>query len=173
MSALVWFSGISAVNLVDVIPYDSFEEYACNHFDEFRSVQHLVSYDRQMVANRQLKQDITYWTQPKWKCHGWQAVTWNRHTCAISDSGTLAIEAALQQHQHVYVIGCDWSVTDQSMQDHHYTFRGYSPPKFTKQLPWIQQRSSYITWVHLIKQPWMLNWMHHSDFLDLATSSRH
>ena len=173
MSAIVWFSGISALNLVDSVPYGVWEEYGCNHFDEYRSVDHLVSYDRQMVHNRQLKPNITYWTQPKWRSAGWRSHRWNKDKVHISDSGTLAVETALQHHDQVYVIGADWGVTDVSLQDHHYAFRGWSPPKFIKQHEWLLDRGDKVTWVHLERQPWMVSYLNHSDFLDLATSTRH
>ena len=173
MSALIWFSGPSALNLVDSVPYGLYEEYGTNYFDEFRSVDHLVSYDRQMVHNRTLNPTITYWTTTKWSREGWRSIRWNKDQVHISDSGTLAVEVALQHHHQVYVIGADWGITDVSVQDHHYTFRGWSPPKFVKQQPWLAQRGSSVTWVHLVQQPWMTHYMSHSDFLDLATSTRH
>ena len=173
MSAVVWFSGISSMNLVDVMPYTWAEEYACNHFDEFRSVDHIVAYDRQIINQITTKPHIQYHTQPKWSKAPWSAQHWHKDQVAISDSGTLAVEVALSQHDQVYVIGTDWGITDVSVQDHHYEFRGWSPPKFIKQHEWLKQRGNSVIWVHLVKQPWMTHYMSHSDFLDLATSTRH
>ena len=173
MSAIVWFSGPSAINLVDVVPYGVYEEYATNHFDEFRSVDHICAYDNQIVSRIEPKPHCQYHTQVKWSKPPWQALRWNPHEVAISDSGTLAIEVALATHHEVFVIGTDWGVTDVSVQDHHYEFRGWSPPKFIKQHEWLKQRGNSVIWVHLVKQPWMTHYMSHSDFLDLATSTRH
>ena len=173
MSALIWFSGPSAINLVDVVPYGIYEEYATNHFDEFRSVDHICAYDNQIVRRIECKPHIKYHTQVKWSKHPWQPHRWRAGEVAISDSGTLAVEVALVKHQEVFVIGADWGVTDVSIQDHHYGFRGWSPPKFVKQHQWLKQRGDSVTWVHLVQQPWMQNFLSHSDFLDLATSSRH
>ena len=67
MQSIVWFSGPSAMNLIDVIPYDRYVEIGCNHFDQYRSVQHLVAYDRQVIQNYGEQNDqCEYWTQPKW-----------------------------------------------------------------------------------------------------------
>lgn len=173
MSAIVWFSGISALNLIDAVPYCRFEEYAANHFDEYRAVDNIVAYDRQIIAQIDCKPHIQYHTQPKWAQSPWRSMEWNKDQVAISDSGTLAVEVALSKHQEVYIIGCDWNSTDISLQDHHYKFRGWSPPKFVKQHTWLEQRGHRVTWVHLKRQAWMTNFLSHSDFLDLVTSTRH
>ena len=175
MQSIVWFSGPSAMNLIDVIPYGPYVEIGCNHFDEWRSVEHIVAYDRQILDQMdQLKPHITYWTQGKWLRSGWQQIP-KQHQ-HIGDSGQLAVQLSHQLGaSHTYIIGCDWSVTDASVQDHWYTFRDFKPGKYSnikdKWLSCLDQ--SQITWVHLEQQPWMRNYMHHSDFLDLATSSRH
>ena len=173
MSAIVWFSGISALNLCDVMPYGKYEEVGCNRFDEWRAVQHLVAYDRQMVQRIQCKPHVQYHTQAKWRQDPWHAIKWNKHSRPISDSGTLAVELARQQgHKTIYIIGADWGVTDTSLQQHHYEFRGHTPPKFTNQHEWLKRQEDLV-WVHLVKQPFMHHYLSHSDFLDLATSTFH
>ena len=153
MQSIVWFSGPSAMNLIDVIPYDRYVEIGCNHFDQYRSVQHLVAYDRQVIQNYGEQNDqCEYWTQPKWSQQPlWKSIK-KKNSQHIGDSGQLAVALSLQLGaSHTYIIGCDWQITDASIQD-------------------IGQD---ITWVHLERRPWMQNYLHHSDFLDLATSSRH
>ena len=142
-------------------------------FDEWRAVDNIVAYDLQIIKRIDPKPHIQYHTQVKWSKHPWRGVRWNPGEVDISDSGTLAVEVALSKHQEVFVIGADWGVTDQSIQDHHYEFRGWRPPKFVKQHKWLEQRGSSVTWVHLVRQPWMTRYLTHSDFLDLATSTRH
>ena len=172
MQAVVWFSGISAVNLVDQVPHGRWTEYGCNWFEEWRQVDHICAYDRQIVAQISTRTHAQLWTQTKWAVQPWQGFTLQREW-AVSDSGTMACELALQQHDSIYVIGCDWGVTDQSIQDHHYEFRGYQPPKFVKQHAWLRRHAARITWVHIHAQPWMQRYLHYSDFLDLCRSSLH
>lgn len=173
MSAIVWFSGISALNLVDQVPHGQYEEIACNRFDEWRTVKHLVAYDRQMVESIECQPQYQYHTQAKWRKDAWHAIKWNKQTTPISDSGTLAVELARQQgHQTIYIIGCDWQSTDVSLQQHHYEFRGHTPAKFTNQHQWLDHQQDLV-WVHLVKQPFMQRFMHHTDFLAMAESTRH
>jgi len=166
MQSIVFFSGPSAINLVDVIPYGHFTEIGCNHFDDFRSVDHIVAYDRPMVQSIQPKPNCQYWTQGKWLRSGWHQVTHkNPHQ---GDSGQLAVALAQQlDSEKIYIIGCDWGVSDASIQQHHYAFRGWRPPKYTNiKDKWLSQLDqSNIVWVHLERQAWMLNYQHHNDFL--------
>lgn len=177
MSAIVWFSGVSGTNLWDVVPHHHHVEYACNHFNEFRSVDHIIAYDRQIIAQTQPDASIEYWTQPKWASQTWQAVPHHTPTTQISDSGQLAIHLAhTHDHHTIYVIGCDWGVTDRSVQDQFYGFRGWQPPKYTPtKQRWLDtcQYVNKIVWVHLERQPFMRRFLHHDDFLDLITSSHH
>ena len=176
MQSIVWFSGPSAMNLIDVVPYDRYVEIGCNHFDQYRSVQHLVAYDRQVIQNYGEQNDhCEYWTQPKWSQQPlWKSIK-KKNSQHIGDSGQLAVALSLQLGaSHTYIIGCDWQITDASIQDHWYSFRGYQPPKYSNiKDRWLQDIGQDITWVHLERRPWMQNYLHHSDFLDLATSSRH
>lgn len=178
MQSIVWFSGPSAINLIDVVPYGRYVEIGCNHFQEMRSVQHTVAYDRQIIDQfDHLDENCEYWTHARWsKPPLWKRIHKQKYDSHIGDSGQLAVQLSQQLGMsHTYIIGCDWGVTDISIQDHRYTFRGYQPPKYTNvKDKWLSRLDqSAVTWVHLEPQPWMHNFLHHSDFLDLATSSRH
>lgn len=164
------------MNLVDVVPYGVYEEFGCNFMYEWRSVDHTVCYDHQVIRRIPITAPTRLWckrshTRPHW--HPVPQPFINQH---VSDSGLLAVDLAMSMGSEMtWIVGCDWAVTDASIQDQSYDFRGYQPAKYTPiKDKWLSQLdNSRVTWVHLNRQPWMVNWCHHDDFLDLSTSSRH
>lgn len=176
MQSIVWWSGPSAVNLVDVMPYCVYEEYGCNFFQELRSIDHAVCYDLPVMDLIEQTPSVTYWCRPKAARPNWRPVPHPYQHCHVSDSGTLAVELALARNpEHCWIIGCDWGNTNVSIQDHHYAFRGYQPPKYTNiKDKWLSELDhTRVTWVHLQRQPWMTSFIHQRDFLDFSTSLRH
>ena len=164
------------MNLVDVVPYLRYEEYGCNWMHQWRAVDHTVSYDYQVIS-RMAATTHKRWCPKKFSRPTWRPVPQPYINEGVGDSGQLAIELA-QRHgaEHIWVIGCDWGVTDASVQDQCYEdFRGYQPPKFTDaKHKWLSQLdASLITWVHLEPQPWMASYINHTDFLELALSRSH
>ena len=176
MQSIVWFSGPSAFNLIDVLPTDRYEEFGCNHFNDFRSLHHVIAYDKPIIDAITPTPMSTHWCRDKFLRDGWHKMPFSTEHSRCNDSGTMAVELALHVNaSHCWIIGCDWGVTDVSIQDHHYSFRGYQPPKFTpNKNKWLQTLDhSRVTWVHLERQPWMQSYINHSDFLDLSLSISH
>ena len=177
MQCVVWWSGVSAINLIDVLPHNRFTEIGCNFIEQFRSVQHVVAYDKQVVDRLPRTDHCTYHTQIKW-CNrpNWMPIRHTYWKSYIHDSGTLAVQLASHlSDQPCYVIGADWDHARTSIQDHHYEeFRGYQPPKLVKQKQnWLEVWSERVIWVHVERQPWMRHYINHSDFLALAMSTFH
>lgn len=176
MQCVVWWSGVSAVNLIDVLPYNRFTEIGCNFIEQFRSVQHVVAYDKLVIDRLERTANCTYHTQIKWsKNPEWMPIRYQYLKSYIHDSGTLAVELASQiSDQPIYIVGADWDQNNISLQDPYYTFRDFKPPKMpTQKANWLKVMGEKIVWVHLERQPWMRHYMHHSDFLDLAMSTFH
>ena len=122
----IWFNGPSAADHYGIPPQSL--EIGCNHILEHRRVHHVCAFDPQ-VMNRitQFDPQVQYWTR-KHYCNARWCLVETAH--AHLDSGGLAICLALALgHHDIYVIGCDWGHTNQSVFDHHYTFRKKAPEK--------------------------------------------
>src|SRR6056300_461360 len=165
-SCVVWWSGPSATPLLVSTPRCEYE-IGCNHIEQWRSVDSVVAYDRQIVQNL-IKQDTfnvdtQYWTQRVWTRPGWDSFTIDKHYQQVHDSGTLAVEVALHLgHRMIHIIGADWHVTNDSIQQEHYAFRGHKPNKMPERKKnWLSRVSSRceIVWVHPVRAAWMRHYL--------------
>jgi len=176
MQSIVWFSGPSAMNLVDVVPYGKYTELGCNFMYQYRSVDHAVCYDHQVIIRMPDDVRCERWCRHQYARSHWHTVIRPYSNQHISDSGTLAVEVSQRLGAtHTWIIGCDWGVSDASIQNDSYQFRGYQPAKYSPiKDKWLAQLDhARVTWVHLERQPWMQSYINHSDFLDSAMSDFH
>jgi len=115
-------------------------EIGCNFIEQHRAVHHVCAYDQQVIQrlNRQLNPNVQYWTRRSFSDGTWRLVPAEmrvgefRHHVGFC-SGTLAL--ALAHHMgcdHVYLLGCDWQVTNASVFDDRYHWRQHQPNKTSR-----------------------------------------
>jgi len=123
--AIVWFNGPSARQLWDMDPCHV--EIGCNFIEQHRDVDHVCAYDRPCIEKIQQSPGVQYWTR-----HALRSDTWPAPESRFQpfDSGTLAVVVAHQLRvESMYIIGCDWQHTNESVFDRAYTWRNYQPKK--------------------------------------------
>jgi len=171
---VIWWGGPSSQHLIDQLPPQTFE-IGCNHIREWRAVDCVVAYDR-VIVERLSKHtlEVPHYTQPRWARQGWHHFQFDKHYQQVHCSGTLAVEVALHLgHKDLVIIGADWHLTNQSLQQKHYEFRQHIPNKMPdrkrKWLTMVSTRCS-ITWIHQRPAAWMAQFQSCEDFLRSATS---
>ena len=169
--AIIWWSGPSSQNLIHTLPKRYFE-IGCNHIRSYRPVDCVVAYDRQIVnqlREQGLDQSVSYYTQPVWAGTDFNHFAFDKHYRQVHCSGTLAVEVALYLgHRYLHIIGADWHLTNDSIQQSHYEFRGHKPHKNADRkrqwLTHIQSRCE-IQWIHPERAAWMVNYSSPKNFL--------
>ena len=122
---IVWFNGPSVRQFLQVPRQDL--EIGCNFIERLRSVDHVCAYDRQVIDRLQVAPPTKYWTRPAIKNTGWETPD---SKLRAFDSGTLGLVLAHALGlDHVYVLGCDWHTTNESVFDAVYDWRNYQPAK--------------------------------------------
>ena len=115
---LIWFIGPSRDKLIDQLPRQSIE-IGCNYIESIRPVDHVCAFDIDVVAKIKCHKNVEYHTRPQATQPGWNIIT-----DTITDggnSGVLACYVASQlPKEPIYIIGCDWGLTDDSSDDHIY-----------------------------------------------------
>tara|TARA_R110002012_G_scaffold51408_1_gene132944 strand:- start:1814 stop:2320 length:507 start_codon:yes stop_codon:yes gene_type:complete len=113
---LVWLNGPSAELLIDSIPRQSFE-IGCNYIEKRRSVDAVCAYDINVVQTIKLQKNIQYYTRPDAVMPFWKVL----QGLSGTNSGILAFHVAtLQPKQPIYIIGCDWGLTSESIFQSEY-----------------------------------------------------
>ena len=117
---LVWFNGPSSKNLHTTIPQQS-NEIGCNYIRQHRPVNHVVVFDRALRLTINIDPAVTYHG-----CNGqkqlphWQEVLYTTLD-QPHNSGLLAVRLAMNLNfGTIYILGCDWGHSNQSIFDHRY-----------------------------------------------------
>ena len=94
-------------------------EIGCNYIEKIRPVDHVCAFDIDVALKLKLKPNIQYHTRPQSTLPGWNII--NDTRTDGGNSGVLACLVASQlPKQPIYIIGCDWGLTDDSSDDRIY-----------------------------------------------------
>ena len=120
MLSIVFFNNPAVIDQAQSLP-KKHTEIGCNYFTNIRKVDHICSYDPHTANQIHQIPQVQYWTR-----NGHRNKLWNEVCCPIvynpQDSGTLAIMLAIQLgHKDIYILGCGWGKTNQSIFDQYYT----------------------------------------------------
>lgn len=128
---IVWFNGPSQDPLISVLPKRHFE-IGCNFIQQIRSVDAVCVYDLEIMDKIKLQDSITYYTRPEGQRAGYTVI--DDSVLNSTNSGLLALWVAVNHTQDpIYIIGCDWGITDKSCQDIFYG-KNYSTRKYTNSI---------------------------------------
>lgn len=124
---VIWFNGPSARRFLDM-PAQTLE-IGCNFIERHRQVHHVCAYDRECIQRLPITEGVGYWTRPAMITPQFQLVP---NDVKYSCSGTMAIRLACHLGaRSIYVIGCDWQHTNDSIYDSSYSWRSGKPRKYT------------------------------------------
>ena len=137
-TATVFFNGPSVKQFYNIPPQPL--EIGCNFILDHRKVHHVCCYDQpamQILAKTPVE-GVKYWTRrifggPFWN-HFKSEIHHKRYR-NISGycSGTLALVLAIHLGaKQIYLLGCDWSLTNDSVYDKKYKWRKFKPNKTSK-----------------------------------------
>ena len=94
-------------------------EIGCNYIQEVRDVDHVCAFDIKVVEDIKIKSNTQYHTRPEGQFPGWKIID-NAFTSG-GNSGLIACcLASMIATDKIYIIGCDWGLTDNSSDDHIY-----------------------------------------------------
>ena len=115
---IIWFNGPSRDKLINTLPRQSVE-IGCNYIQEVRDVDHVCAFDIKVVEDIKIKSNTQYHTRPEGQFPGWKIID-NAFTSG-GNSGLIACcLASMIATDKIYIIGCDWGLTDNSSDDHIY-----------------------------------------------------
>lgn len=115
---IIWFNGPSRDKLIKTLPRQPIE-IGCNYIQEVRDVDHVCAFDIKVVGDIKMKPNTQYHTRHEGQFPGWQIV--DNHLTSGGNSGLLACcVASTIAKDKIYIIGCDWGLTDNSSDDHIY-----------------------------------------------------
>ena len=137
-SAIVWFNGPSVKQFYNIPPHPL--EVGCNFILDHRKVHHVCCYDQpaMKILEKAPLKDVKYWTRRNFKTALWDTfnsgITYKRYRNIMGFcSGTLALTLAVHLGaKKIYLLGCDWSLTNASVYDKQYTWRRHQPNKTSK-----------------------------------------
>jgi hypothetical protein len=113
---LVWLNGPSAESLMQSTPRQSFE-IGCNYIEKKRPVDAVCAYDINVVEKVKIQPNRQYFTRQDAMMPGWMVLA----GMAGTNSGILACRVAtLQKKQPIYILGCDWGLTRESIFQSEY-----------------------------------------------------
>ena len=167
---ICWFNGPSRDQLIELTPPQSIE-IGCNYIERRRAVNHVCAFDHEVVKAIKCLPGRQYHTRADSQHQGWNVI--QDHMINGTNSGVLACwVASRQEPQPIYIIGCDWGVTDQSSDDHIYRKHGYRR-KYTNNISRTAQRILKDREVHVVSDqdpdvPWPV--ISTSTFLSLTTN---
>ena len=94
-------------------------EIGCNYIQEVRDVDHVCAFDIKVVEDIKIKSNTQYHTRPEGQFPGWKIID-NAFTSG-GNSGLIACcVASMIARDKIYIIGCDWGLTEDSSDDHIY-----------------------------------------------------
>ena len=118
MSTIVWFNGPSADELLVTLPPQNLE-IGCNYIQFTRPIHMVCAFDIDIVKNIKRDPSIEYYTRPDAQHMGWNIL--NDTQLNSTNSGLMAVYLAMQKStEPIYILGCDWGLTDRSIQDAMY-----------------------------------------------------
>ena len=149
-SAIVWWNGPSVKQFYNISPHPL--EIGCNFILNHRKVHHVCCYDKptmNIIDKEGQVKDVTYWTRKIFGSKGWNVIKHvDPHFKQIKDmhlhakrlkqllslpnhcSGTLALVVAYMFGiEQCILLGCDWTITNASVYDEQYKWRGHQPIK--------------------------------------------
>jgi len=118
--SIVWFNGPSQETLIRSLPPQDCE-IGCNYIQTRRAVHYVCAYDKAVVDSIQRDPTIGYYTRIE---HAhlpyWKGIT---DPCVSGiNSGLLAVIMATQlSADPIYIIGCDWGLSDASVFVYEHT----------------------------------------------------
>jgi len=128
---LIWFNGPSQSKLADTLPRQPIE-LGCNYIETIRPVDAVCAFDIEVVKQLKINTNTRYYTRADARIDGWRLV--DNHIVSGANSGILACWVAVNEFNYegdIYIIGCDWGLTEHSSFDHIY---GHGPRrKYTNQ----------------------------------------
>ena len=118
MSTIIWFNGPSADELLVTLPPQNLE-IGCNYIQFARPIHMVCAFDVDIVNSIKRDPSIEYYTRPDAQHPGWNIL--NDLQLNGTNSGLMAVYLAMQKSMEpIYILGCDWGLTDRSIQDPMY-----------------------------------------------------
>ena len=117
---IIWFNGPSQRSLAHTLPRQAVE-IGCNHIETIRPVDAVCAFDIEVVKQLKITTNTRYYTRADARIDGWRLV--DNHIVSGANSGILACWVAVNEFNYqgdIYIIGCDWGLTDHSSFDHIY-----------------------------------------------------
>lgn len=113
---IVWFNGPSAGFFIHTLQKQHCE-IGCNHIYRDRNVDHVVVFDQQMFQHIR-RGSHTLWTKSGNKHPDFKEIGYPLRL-QPHNSGVLALRLAINlKLEHVFVVGCDWGVSNVSRYDY-------------------------------------------------------
>jgi len=137
--ATVWWNGPSVKQFYNIAPQPM--EIGCNFIQDHRHVHHVCAYDQPTIKSigGDTRPDVQYWTRRMYQQGPWRTFRSTvshkrqRHIAGYC-SGTMALVLAIQQGvAEIDLLGCDWTITNDSVYDDKYTWRKYAPTKHNRE----------------------------------------
>ena len=133
MATIVWLNGPSRQNLIDTLPRQNIE-IGCNYILNDRQVDHVCCFDQPMIKKLVRQDNVKYWTRNYYaKPNEWNDVKpiAGKFRVEAQNSGILAIQLAHnltdRKKDNIYIIGCDWGITKDTVYDYG-DIRGKAKP---------------------------------------------
>jgi len=137
--ATVWWNGPSVKQFYNIPPQPL--EIGCNFISNNRTVHHVCAYDQPTIRaiGKNHSKDVEYWTRRMYTQGPWKTFT---STVSYEKqrningycSGTMALILAVQLGAtEIDLLGCDWTITNNSMYDKQYTWRKFPPTKHNRE----------------------------------------
>ena len=138
-TATVFFNGPSVQRFYHIRPQPM--EIGCNFILDHRPVHHVCAYDQPTINSigADTLPGVRYWTRRTYAAGAWRTfqstITHKRHHHVMGYcSGTMAMVLALQLGATaITLLGCDWTITNNSIYDNKYTWRAFPPTKHNKE----------------------------------------
>jgi len=118
---VVWFNGPSRQLLIDRLPRQAIE-IGCNYISRDRPVDYVCVFDRAVKTQLEIIPSVNYRTIPRLAHYpNWIPVL---NSDNATNSGMLAVLLATQlSKEAIYVIGCDWGLTQDTVYDYGTVFQ--------------------------------------------------
>ena len=124
---IVWFNGPSQRSIIRTTPQHH-TEIGCNYSRRDRRVPYVVAYDAPVVNSITLEDGVEYHTRTEHVITGWRGI--RDPLIQGVNSGIAAVILATQLSRgDIYVVGCDWGITNDTVYDYgRGELRKYSNP---------------------------------------------
>lgn len=137
--ATVWWNGPSVKQFYKIKAQPL--EIGCNFILDNRKVHHVCVYDQPTIKaiGENTHKDVQYWTRRLYVSGAWQTFKSDISHKKLRNmngycSGTMALVLALQLGAtEIDLLGCDWTLTNNSVYDKQYTWRAFPPTKHNRE----------------------------------------